>query len=439
MLKSNLGAFTAGVFYIFAPYHLVDLHFKVVIGEILFFTLLPYTLFFVYKLIHEKTSLYTYIVGFLFAFLIMSHIILAVFTSALFFFYALLLRSRKKRKVSFMRIFLSFFIGFGISLYMWVGPIILSKYSFIQKIDLGFAHFPTFLELIYSPWRIGFLFQGPQGETSHLIGYGHLFILIFTFYLLFKRKGIEQFTADQTLWLVFSFIIIFLISPFSKPLWGISFLKVVGSHRLLVLLVFSISILAGYISFYFKKKWILYLLIDVTIFSTILNWGQRRMIPSITDQTLIQNLPLSTSRGEAHFYANTKWVDTKNPWFSKVPKNHLEIINGQGEVKEIQRTSTKHLYLVSAETPLFMKENTLYFPGWKVLNNGVERNVEYQNQTYQGVITFSISQGLHKLEIKYEDIVEYKILKIISMVSFITILLSTIYIAIKKVYQCKET
>ena len=46
LFKSDLPPFISSVFFVFAPYHLIDIHFKVVIGEILFFTILPFSFLF---------------------------------------------------------------------------------------------------------------------------------------------------------------------------------------------------------------------------------------------------------------------------------------------------------------------------------------------------------------------------------------------------------
>ena len=47
--KNKIAGFVAGIFYLFAPYHLLDLHFRFAIGEILAFAILPACFYFIKK------------------------------------------------------------------------------------------------------------------------------------------------------------------------------------------------------------------------------------------------------------------------------------------------------------------------------------------------------------------------------------------------------
>lgn len=415
LLKNETAAFVAAVFYTFAPYHLVDIHFKVVIGEILFFTLLPLTFLFFYKFYQQKTITLFILSSLSFAGLITSHIILAIFTAVIFCFFFIFTAWGNISKIFLF--FGIFFLAAGISSYVWAGSLLMSAYSFIQNVQLGTVYFPTLQDLLFSPWRMGFLFQGPRGEISHALGYMHLFIITALLFLLWKGKIPQKIVREQIFWISMFFLFLFLVTPYSQFIWeNIPIIKTTGSHRLLVLTTFISSFLAGYFILYIKTPTSIVFIVIITIGITLLNWGQRRVIPNITDQTLQQNLPKSTSQGEAHFYANTKWVDIKNPWFSKLPKDRLVILKGNGKIKEISRTSTKHVYVLDAYTLLKLQENTLFFPGWKATINGVEVPLSPSNK---GIITFSVEKGLYQLDLSYHDIPSLTILKIISVSAFL--------------------
>jgi len=420
--KNNLAAFTSAIFYIFAPYYLIDVHFKIVIGEVLFFTLLPLSFLLMYKLYDKKTIILLFLSALSIAGLIMSHAAVGVFAVVLMLSYLFFLSWQNKFCNKPVLNILALVIAGVISLYAWFGPSFLSQYSFIQKIKLTTVYFPTLADLLFSPWRFGFLFQGPKGEISHLIGYVHIFVIL-AFLFIISRKKQNKYRPHYIFWTSIIFISIFFVLPYSKFIWeNLSYLKVVGSQRLLIIVAFAISILAGYFVIVIKKPWIIYALVVATIGITILNWGHRKVIPTIDDNFLKSNLWKSTSQGEAHFYANTKWVDVKKPWFSVLPKNHAEIISGNGEIKNIFRTSTNHKYSITAKTPLEIQENTLYFPGWKGFVNGIETSLSPSNR---GVIQTTIPKGSSTLEITYQDIFTYKLLKIISIatLSFVLILL----------------
>lgn len=425
LLRNDLAAFVAAIFYQFAPYHLIDIHFKIAIGEIMIFTLLPLLFFFLRKLWEEKTGKWFALTSLSVAFLIMSHVVLAFYVIALLSCYTIFLSFILKKKQIFLLTLSAFISGSIPSLYIWLTPFFLAKYTIINTTINTTNNQSTFLQLwtlLFSPWRMGFLFQGPRGEISSLIGYPHLTVAI-TLSVLLLRKKITKKHRDHIIFWLFAFILlIFFITRYSKFAWDmLPFISSTGgSHRLLLLTAFVLSILAGYLSTYLlKKRALLLLLIGVTIFSTILNWGHRRVIPEINDQSLINNVWKSTAEVEAHWYANSKWKTWEDPWFAKLPTAHLEAHMDEAQIKELQRNSVKHTYIVYAKTNTTLRENTLYFPGWQIFDNG--RLVQIGPDA-EGIIRFKLPKGIHYIEVKYEDVFVYRVLKIVSLLGFLSLL-----------------
>ncbi len=426
IFNNDLAAFTSAIFYQFAPYHLIDLHFKVVIGEILFFTILPFAFFAFHKLWKEKNTLWLSLSILSITALIMSHVVIALFTLALLLSYATLLSFQSKTKLPLLTTILATIIGSFATSYIWATPFFLSKYTIFKKVA-EFYYSPHIFELLYSPWRWGFLFQGPEGQISFLLGYTHIFISVLIILLLIRNKIQKSMRMQIVFFLLALFISLFLATSFSRFFWGaVPFLKAVGSHRLLLLSTFIISILSGYLVLHFKgRRRMIYLLIFITICTTILNWGQRRLISDINDQYLITNLWKSTSQSEGHYYANSILRDPKKPWFSKLPIKHIEILNGKGEIKEFTRNSTNHRYIVNAETELLLRENTLYFPGWDIFIDNKKSTISHDSE---GVISFSVRKGLHFTEVKYNNPAVYKLLKTVSII-FLLVIISNILIS----------
>ncbi|HYT40740.1 MAG TPA: hypothetical protein VEP90_00210, partial [Methylomirabilota bacterium] len=277
--------------------------------------------------------------------------------------------------------------------------------------------------LFYSPWKYGLLFQGPHGELALIIGYTQLVVLVASTLLLLAKKYPRSKHRYIIFWTTLTVLILFFMNPVSSLTWKYipAFLwALLPTGRLALLISICTSIIAGYFVDTFLKtnsrKVLLTLLISITIGYTILNWGHRRLISEITDTQLRQNLPSSTAHGEGHFYANSVFRDPKHPWFSVLPKNHLEILYGSGAVKEIARTSTDHTYVVNAKSALSLRENTLYFPGWAVFDD--RQNISI-NHDKEGVIMFTISKGLHYIELRYTDIFIFRLSKIVSIFGFL--------------------
>jgi hypothetical protein len=203
---------------------------------------------------------------------------------------------------------------------------------------------------------------------------------------------------------------------------------------------FCTSLLAAYFSLvvYGTKhgKIIMYFIIAITIGYTVLNWGHRTLLPEVNDSVLRKNVWQSTvAEGTTAYFLNTKWADINNFWFSELPGRHLEITNGKASVREIKRTSIQHSYIVDAQTPIIIKENTLYFPGWTLKSNGKQSPV-YPG--IRGVIYAKLPPGLQNLDLTYEDILPYKISKIVSVSTFSLLILSLIFLSLPRTKKSRS-
>ena len=373
--------------------------------------------------------------GIVFGLIILSHIVVALFLFPVIL--VNLLFAFKKLSKSLIYSTFLILVSLLISMFHWAAPLIYKPYLFTTTYPgNSLPYFPTLIELLYSPWRFGLLFQGPRGELSFLIGYVQLFIIIATLYLLLNKKIPKKYYSLCKFWLITIFVLIFLITPYSKLLWENMYLiKGVGSHRLLILVGFSISILAGFLSLIIKKKTIIYVLIGTAILSTILNWGHRRLIPEINDNILKRDISQGTRWGDTHFYALPKWVDPKQPWFADVPKYHLEILQGKATIVNTYRSSTKHVYEINAQTKVNLKENTLYFPGWSAKINGQPVALWPDSN---GIINLISKTGRQKLEVTYNDLPLYTLTKSLSIISFFISFLYIFYWLVKKLVKTRS-
>ncbi|MBI3985156.1 MAG: glycosyltransferase family 39 protein [Candidatus Levybacteria bacterium] len=427
--KNNIASFVSAIFYLFAPYHLVSVHFKVTIGEILSFTLIPLCFLFLDKFIEKNKTYFIISVGLILGLISLSHIFIAISLIPIIFVY--LYFHNKNLPQVIKNSLVVFFIGSIISFYQWLPPILYKNYLYISSHPINFKelYYPNLIDLLFSPWRYGLLFQGPQGEISHLIGYGQILIIISIVLLFILKKISSKFKTVILTWLIILGVLIFMMSPQSKLVWSyMPIINAAGPHRLLIIIAFIISLLAGYLALIVKNKKLIYVLLLITVFSTILNWGQRRVIPSINDYVLKNNLPYSTYQGENHFYANTKWVDEKNPWFSKIPSSRTYLLNDTGTIKSSTITSTTHEYIVDLKKDNMLIENTLYFPGW---NAYADDNALKVFPDEKGVISIDLPRGKYTLILKYEDLLPLKIAKTISLAPFIGIIAYLIYVLFK--------
>lgn len=81
------------------------------------------------------------------------------------------------------------------------------------------------------------------------------------------------------------------------------------------------------------------------------------------------------------------------------PEEKIEIIQGKGEIDGLLIEPTKYYFEVKAATPVFLKINTLYFPGWKVFVDEKEIPIDFTN----GLINFQISEGKHLVGVEFRN------------------------------------
>ncbi len=438
IFKNDSAALTSSVFYLFAPYHLISLHFKNTIGEIFVFITIPLVFAFIEKFLSNKKFIYLLLAGFFLGITALGHIFIAMVLIPIIFFYILF--SSKNINKSLIHSFILFLIASLISIYQWGAVIVYSSSLFTSQypVDIKNLYYPTLKDLLYSPWRMGFLYQGSYGEISNLLGYIQLFSLVYIAYLTLRKKNLKHNKNKIFFWILLILTSIFMVNRASISIWNLfPYINAAGPHRLLILTTFSISIIAGYLALLNKSnKKLIYILIFLAISLTILNWGNRKVIAENNDETLRNNIPYSTAQSERHFYANSKWVNPNSQWFKSPPQNHLEIVNGQGKVLNIKRSSTKHNYIIDAKTQLEIKENTLFFPGWKLTSNKVNIDIYPDDD---GIIKTTLPSGLQVIEFNYQDLGNYKLFKIISLLTSSLIIFWIFYLSKSKAIDFYKT
>ncbi|KKQ01220.1 MAG: hypothetical protein UT87_C0003G0026 [Candidatus Levybacteria bacterium GW2011_GWC1_40_19] len=425
-VKESFGpkaGFISAVFYLFAPYHLIDMHFRVSVAESISFAFLPACLYFAKKIIKNPSPGYIVTESILLALLIMTHQIISLGFTIILLLYGLIqykIVKPKNTKGVFYFLF-SIFMGLLVSAFYWF-PILYESNFTQASISSSVVIFPTFKELIFSPWRYGFLFQGHYGELSYIIGYTQLLIFALSTYLLFKHT--KRTTKYMLLFFSMGSLFLFLlILPTSKVLWeNLPLLKYFQfSYRLLVFMSLFTSVLAGIVVTYYKSRLFFMILVILTIGYTMLNWGNRRSVSEINDQYLAQEFARKPDVGTYLEPSSPIWANPGSVFLRDNNGKHIEVLSGTAEIKLLQRTSVNHTYLIKTNEAAVIKENTLFFPGWKLRINNNFYKFDFDDRKYPGVITFKLERGNHKVVLSFEETTDRRASRIISLGGFISL------------------
>lgn len=419
---SGFASFVGSVFYLFAPYHLIDMHFRVSIAETLSFFFIPSTFYLINKLSEKPSKLLVFIFSMNVAGFLLTHQVIFV-SSMPFVFIYLLLNKNNHYKTTLRYFFTGLILGLLISAFHWI-PILLESRFIYQSFFRGIISFTPLPTLLFSPWRYGFLFQGHYGELSLMIGYSHLLVVVLSIYLLFKGK-IKKYKLLLYFLVVSFFLLFFMMLSVSKILWTtLPLLKDFQfTYRLLAMEAFFTSFIAVIAVSNLKRNYFWTVVCFFTVFLTILNWGNRKSLPNINDASLKTDLINGKSLTGTTEPTAPRWVDPVKVDFAKRPAGNLEIVQGKAETREIIRSPYRHTYLLNSRSLIKVRENTFYYPGWKLFIDNRPYPLTYTNIEAPGVIFFTLNEGLHKAELIYTDTPVRKAAKSISVISILIFLI----------------
>ena len=336
LLEDRLAAFTAAVFYLFAPYHLIDVHFRAGVGEVLVFVVLPLTWLAFQNLWKQRTAMSVLLSGLSIALAVYAHALIAPLIMIILAAYATVLTIQSKNSAHILLTGVSFVIGSICSLYILLTPFLLSRYTILASSPTPRPTLPAPWELLYSPWGGGFLFQGHHGELTYALGYPHILAAVLLVVWLVRGQVSRSYKRDILFWLTVCLSCPRVPHNLSRhgnldqhavplqtrdeltALLGANRIRLVVAGRTAVCLVLR------------QRRRLLYLLLFVTVFSTMLNWGQRRVLPAVTDRTYLDTLWSSTSRMESHWFAMSKWRTWEHLAFTRRPAQRLSLREGAG-------------------------------------------------------------------------------------------------------------
>lgn len=394
-LPSLLGA----ILYLYAPYHLVDMHFRTALGELFAYAVLPFVFYSLIRL-RNKLNLSNFLLLILsYSALILSHQAIAL-VSLPFVIVTPFIIIRQIKILIFSGIAIG--LTFLLTAFYWL-PVINSIQYTHQSIYSKGISFENPMLYLFSPWRMGFLYQGPIGQLSFPMGFVQLGLLITSIVFLLRNEA-KKHKKILTILLAIFIVLFFLLLPVSEIFWHtIPFMtNFQFAYRLMLPISFVLALIGGIIATHFKSNLLLYFLIYLAMGSTILNWGTRATIPDITDETLFAKTPYSTFEGEGLQPAAPIWRDGKNLWMKTPPDMPLEFTSGSGTITVLERSPIKHTYIVKSDQLSNLVENTFYFPGWNLYVNGKRKDFTYVDNKKSNLIRFKLEPGVHKIELIYE-------------------------------------
>lgn len=207
-------AVISSVIYLIVPYHIsIDLFTRGALAEIWAFVWMPMILKFV-KVLYQKPVIGLIGLSLSYSLLVMTHLPTALIFSLIPICYGLVLQTGERRKIQLLLMILGMGIGIGIADIYLMPALTARNY-------ISFDPHP--LSPLY--YARNFLFSFSADDYSSYIFQLTIILVTMITGILFcvlANKNLRLLNREQTFWLVIAVVSIFMMTPFSQPIWQLS-------------------------------------------------------------------------------------------------------------------------------------------------------------------------------------------------------------------------
>ncbi len=369
----------SAVLYTYAPYRVFDVYKRGSLGEALAFIFLPLIIYYLFRVREKHRGVDIALGAFFYAALITSHNVLAFIFTPLIVLFVLQPLTKKDRDVSgFVLEVVSLALGVGLTTFFWLPAFYDLQYTRAASVQI--AEFKNY-----------FLYPD---NLNYLLGPALPFAVLAALLIAVKNH-------NRSLFILIALTILSLVPalPLFTPVWRYGFLPrlVQFPWRFLSVTVFLGSVLAGAVI----KRWGKWPAVLLVMGIIIINGLQSYKIDKIfypetyytgkDDTTTVKNEYLS------------RWVKNE---FLTLPPGKLTILSGMGTIVSDRQ--------VIADTPLKLRINRIYFPGWQVLVDGAPVNIRYENE---GFLDISIPVGEHEINARFRETPVRQLADLVSLLS----------------------
>jgi hypothetical protein len=412
-LWGKYGGWVTAAFYLYAPYHAVDVYVRGAMNEFWGLVFFPALFWAVYQLIKKEAKAFIFWLAFFIGLIFLSHNLMAFFMIPALGLWALFLIWYLKKRLRILGwLIVGGLWGFCLAAFFTLPVFFEQKFVHVETMFIGYfnylAHFADTDQLFFSRfWGYGASVWGPDdgmsfaiGQLQWLMGIAALVVFIL-FWLKQKRKEI---------WLICFLFVFFLGTAFlthqrSSFLWSAFpvLAKMQFPWRFVGLSTFFVSLLSG--SFFLllkdkKKAGILSVFLILIVVVLNFNFFRPEKNLKINDEE-----KLFSAQGWYKLQTDTIFdylpIDAPQPPAGPAP-SLPEFIRGEGGViKNFKKGTDWEKFEVEVKGESMIKLPLYDFPVWQVLANGEPVEINHQNEL--GLITFRLEAGFYQIEAKLKN------------------------------------
>lgn len=404
------GAMLSSVFYVWAPYHAVDVYVRGAQNESWGWIWFPLILLFSYRLIKSKKSIYLISLVLTLAALLLSHnIMFMIFAPVLAVWIIFWLFKFKTLRI-IPKLFVSGLLSLGLAAFFTIPAVFEQKYVHINSLVSDYfqywAHYATLNQLFISRfWGDGPSVFGPNDGLAFPVGHFHwILALIIAIWLIVKVIRKKKFiTVDYIA--VFGILVglagAFMSHERSTFIWkAIPILAFVQfPWRFLSLSVLGFSLTAGYLLEIVKRfRGLIFIVVSLGLI--LFNWNYFKPVHSgpITDAGKFS--------GEAWRIQQQAGIRDYLPITAVMDPNQArsvvaEVFSGTGKISDAKSGSNWASFQATVDSEqLTVRVNIYNFPEWSAYIDGRETNIFMDKNEQWGRIYVSVPTGNHTVSLK---------------------------------------
>jgi len=446
----RLGGVLASIFYIWAPYHAVDVYVRGAMNEAWALAWFPFIFWISYRLIKEKKNLLKWIIGLALSWfaLLTSHNLMVLIFIPLFVVWLFLHLWQEKSWCRIPQLAFSGILALGLAAFFTLPAVLENELTHIESVLTGYydytAHFVSIRQLLFSRfWGYGGSAWGLiNDQMSFQIGYLHwilsLIIGLLIFLKLFnKKKNLLGRVKKNKPILFISFLFLFgwlgafMTHSRSTPIWlAIPLLRLVQfPWRFLAVIIFAFSFIAGAIVIILPKKLTKIVFFALTIGLVLFNWNyfkpeHGRMGP-LTDEEKFSEAAweLQQAGGIYDYLPKTAEVAPEEQ-----QKYLAEILEGEGEIMDPkQGTNWAEFYVKINSDKAMVRIGIFQFSGWQVFMDGGQIETKIPGEEKWGRMWIEIPTGEHKITARFYNTPIRTLANTVSLFSWGILLTSPIW------------
>ena len=408
------GGILAAVFYLYSPYHALDLYVRGDLNELWAIAIFPATLWFGYRLVKHPNLKNAIKLGLTEALIILSHVgMTLIFTPLLVIWILICLAASNKQTLTraIKTLIISAVIAVGISAFFIFPVIYEQQYVHIETLVIGYfnflAHFVDINQLFVSRfWGYGASVFGPNDGMAFQIGIVHWLVGLISMLTIISWR---EKSRDRIIVVIF-LLVIFLLTSFlthwkATPFWQIApkleYLQF--SWRFMSIVMLAISLIAASVVVFFRESrqsLIVAALVGISLIAYVVYFQPISWYNDRTDEIQFSGKLWARQISAGIYDYLPLW--SKAP--PGVPSSSDAVLATGIPVKASIKKSNSQIYKIENNTsgPITMVVNTLYYPGWLVKINGSTQNARVTDGEL-GLIKLEVPVGINDIEVKFSE------------------------------------